>query len=281
MKDMKNDLTLVAAASGDTGLPLSERDRAWDAGAATQRLEKWASSDGSGDPDKIDFDKFGRGFFWQDEPDQAGAKIGDFKFPFADVIGGKLTAVWRGVTSGAQRLSSAKGVDVPAIQKKMAVYYSKAKSQYSDPKITPPWESGSHAVDGEALAAIRATLADHGADGVLGDDELRAVLLAVNAASELAASSKHRYAGNGGSCEICGEAPGNEDAHYRAVTASLEEFTFRSPPRARARRGKPPCASPASRLSTTGSSGTSTPTAAPGSLSRCRSGCSTTPRTSM
>lgn len=212
------------AATGDTGLPLSERDRAWDAGEATGRVKKWASSDGSGDPDKIDYGKLGRAYFWQDPAGDGGAKIGDFKLPFADVIGGKLTAVWRGVTAGAQRLSQTQGIDKGSVQKKMSAYYSNAAKAFDDPSIKPPWASGSASVDGERLAAVRTFLADNGAD-VIEDDELRAIILV---AESFASSSKHRYAGSGGKCAICGMAASNKEAHYAAetITASLENFTL-------------------------------------------------------
>lgn len=135
------DDILTAAASGDTGLPLSDRDRAWDAGEATGRLKKWASSDGSGDPDTIDYAKLARGYFWRDAAGDSSPAIGDLKLPFADIVGGTLTAVWRGVTAGAQRLSSTKGVDEGAVQKKMGAYYRKAAAQFKDDSIRPPWET--------------------------------------------------------------------------------------------------------------------------------------------
>ena len=172
---MRPEDILTAAAVGDTGLPLSERDRPWDAGAAGGRVKKWASSDGSGDPDKIDYKKLARAYFWQ-MPADGSVKIGDFKLPFADIVGGKLTAVFRGVTAGAARLSQTDGVDKGAVQKKMGAYYRKAASQYGDKSIKPPWASGNASTDGETLAAHHAYLADHGAD-VLDDDDIRAYAL--------------------------------------------------------------------------------------------------------
>lgn len=222
--NMPIDGGLSFAATGDTGLPLSERDRAWDAGEAGGRVKKWASSDGSGDPDKIDYGKLARAYFWQDPAGDGGPKIGDFKLPFADIIGGKLTAVWRGVTAGAQRLSQTQGIDKGAVQAKMSKYYGKAASQFDDPSIKPPWASGSASVDGERLAAVRTFLADNGAD-VIEDDELRAIILV---AESFSSNSKHRYAGSGGACKICGMAPSNKDAHFsvETITASLENFAL-------------------------------------------------------
>lgn len=176
------NMTDTLAATGDTGLPLSERDRAWDSGEATGRVKKWASSDGSGDADKIDYSKLARAYFWQDPAGDGGAKIGDFKLPFADIVGGKLTAIWRGITAGAQRLSQTQGIDKGAVQKKMSAYYSKASKAFDDPSIKPPWASGSASVDGERLATVRAYLADNGAD-IIDDDELRAIILVSEALS--------------------------------------------------------------------------------------------------
>jgi Phage Mu protein F like protein len=136
---VKEDRMRTFAASGDTGLPLSDRDTAWDAGEATGRVKKWASSDGSGDPSKIDYDKLGRAYFWRDAASADGPKIGDFKLPFADIIGGKLTAVWRGITAGAARLDQTEGIDRGAVKAKMRTYYSKAAKQYDDDSIKAPF----------------------------------------------------------------------------------------------------------------------------------------------
>lgn len=211
-------LDTAFAATGDTELPLSERDRAWDAGEATGRVKKWASSDGTGAPDKIDYPKLGRAYFWQDKPGESGPKLGDFHLPFADIIGGKLTAVWRGVTAGAQRLSQTQGIDAAAVEKKMGAYYAAAAAKFGDPSIKPPWATGSHAADGEALAAHRAFLADHGAD-VLDEDELRAYALLHERLTTLAMTGKHAYAGTGGPCAICGMAASNKDIHFAAAAA--------------------------------------------------------------
>src|SRR5437868_12455180 len=110
-------------ASGSTSLPLSDRDRTWDKAKAQASLSPA---------------QFADAHFWRDGP---ADQITSYKFPFAEVIDGKLTAVWGGVTAGAQRLSSAKGVDVDAIQSKMGAYYDKAEKQYNDDSIEPPWET--------------------------------------------------------------------------------------------------------------------------------------------
>lgn len=75
------------------------------------------------------------------------------------------------------------------------------------------------------LNAARAFLIEHDAEAAFGDDELRAVILTLEALG-FAAPSKHRYAGSGGDCKICGYAPSNKTYHYAAETVTLELEDF-------------------------------------------------------
>ena len=214
-RDGTAEIVDVFAASGDTGLPLSERDRAWDAPDATKRVAKWASSDGSGDKDKVDWGKYGKAFFAG-----SGTDFGGYKLPFADIIGGKLTAVWRGVTAAAARLNQTQGVDKAAVQGKIAGYYAAARKAYGDDSIQVPWAKKGASADGETLAAIHAYLADFGADGVLDDDDLRAHVLVDEFLRSRTATLKHQYAGAGKTCAVCGE-PHSDAAHYAAEGDAL------------------------------------------------------------
>lgn len=65
--------------------PLADPNRKWDGAAARARARKWASSDGSGDLDKVSLTKYGGVFFWHASSPK---KLGDFKFPYADIING-------------------------------------------------------------------------------------------------------------------------------------------------------------------------------------------------
>lgn len=130
-----------AAAFGD--LPLSDRKLAWDAGAADQRVRAWASSDDSGDKDKIDWPKYRTAFFWNDGTEGfASVKLG-----FADVIDGKLTAIWRGVAAAAGAMQGSRGgvmmpnADMSSVQGTVAKYYAKAAKDFSDDGIVPPWSA--------------------------------------------------------------------------------------------------------------------------------------------
>ncbi|MBI4474094.1 MAG: HK97 family phage prohead protease [Acidobacteria bacterium] len=122
-------------------LPLSERGRSWDAAVARRELAKYASSDGSGDKDTMDWRRYAGGFFWYD--DAAPENFESYKLPFAEVITGRLVAVWGGITAAAQRLTQTEGPtadEVKAIQGHIGSYYAKAAKQYDDDSIVAPWD---------------------------------------------------------------------------------------------------------------------------------------------
>jgi hypothetical protein len=127
-------------ADGSFGLPVADGNPAWDAGAATQRIEKWASSDGSGDTGKIDWSKFGQAFLYKD-PD-GGDKVGDYSLPVADVIDGRLQIVPKGVFAVAGRLNQ---TDIPAAAKESvkgkvrSLYAAIGKKQGR--KLPPPFDA--------------------------------------------------------------------------------------------------------------------------------------------
>jgi len=117
-------------------LPTAPEDRTWDAAAARARVAKWASSDGSGDKDTIDWAKYRKAFFWYDS--SAPDNFGSYKLPFADVVDGKLMAVWRGVAASMAALLGARGgVDIPEKDRKpvynhIVKYYKKFDKEPPD-----------------------------------------------------------------------------------------------------------------------------------------------------
>jgi len=154
---------LVAAASGSTSLPLGERDAKWDGPAAAQAVAKWASSDGSGDKDKVDWGKYGQAFLYKDTSDGPAEDFGKFKLGFAEPVDGKLVANWGGITAVAGVLQGARGgadigSDADAIKTRVEGLYEKAAKQYEDDKIEAPWK-------GDASAAAHTmAYAQHGPD---------------------------------------------------------------------------------------------------------------------
>lgn len=133
------DDSLTAAASGSTSLPLSDQDKPWDASAADKRVRDWAGADDAPNA------KYARAFFVKQGD---GSNFGDYKLGYADVVDGKLVAVWRGVTAVAGVLQGARGgvqglsdAETSSVKTKVAAYYAKAADQYDDDTIKVPWEA--------------------------------------------------------------------------------------------------------------------------------------------
>jgi len=131
--------TADRAGYGAEDLPIAARDKAWSAAAADKRVQKWA-----GGKDAMDWDKYGKAFFYCDESDKE--KLGSYKLQFADIVDGELTAIPRAIFAVAAVLQGARGgVDIPdadkeAIKDKVTAYYAKMAEKFSDEEIKPPFE---------------------------------------------------------------------------------------------------------------------------------------------
>lgn len=129
-------VTSVKAVVPFQDLPLADEGRAWDADAARARVARWASSDGSGAKDMIDWSKYRRAFLWYDA--ENAENFGAYKLPIADVIDGKLMAVPRAIFAAAAAVQGARGgvnipdSDIPAIKRNLERYYRKMDRE-------PPW----------------------------------------------------------------------------------------------------------------------------------------------
>ncbi len=112
-------------------LPLADRGREWDGDAAEKRLRRWADADD--EPNE----KYRDAHVWYDKENKDN--FGAYKLLIADVVGGKLTAIPRGVmAAGAVMQGSRGGVDLPKadidrVKSHLAKYYAKMED-------TPPWE---------------------------------------------------------------------------------------------------------------------------------------------
>lgn len=121
------EYSLVASASN---LPLASQDRAWNGPGAAGRMFD-AASDADGNINKS---TASRGFF---KVAGDGSKRGDYSLPFADIIGGTLTAVPRGIFAAAGALQGSRGVTIEgadSIKPKVAAYYHRLQ-------LKAPWES--------------------------------------------------------------------------------------------------------------------------------------------
>ncbi|WP_258724847.1 hypothetical protein [Cellulomonas sp. NS3] len=120
---------MAVTAFGD--LPLADRDREWDGAAAEKRVRAWAKADD--EPNE----RYRDAHVWYDA--DAKENFGSYKLLVADVVGGKLVAVPRGVFAAAAVMQGSRGgVDLPAkdvdrVKSHLAKYYAKLDE-------TAPWD---------------------------------------------------------------------------------------------------------------------------------------------
>ncbi|UZX16551.1 phage protease [Thermus sp. PS18] len=127
---------LVAKAVPFEEGPIYEGET-WDADAAVARVRRWASRDGSGDKETIDWEKYRKAFAWYDSGNPES--FGSYKLPHHDVVDGKLVVHKRGVYAAAAALQGARGgVDIPeseleAVRRHIARHYRQMGER-------APWE---------------------------------------------------------------------------------------------------------------------------------------------
>jgi HK97 family phage prohead protease len=142
MPMMDEAYPMMRAASGSMDLPIGSRDYAWSASDADKRVRDWANGD---------WNKYGQAFFYVN-PDKKG-QFGGYKLQFADIIGGTLTAIPRGIFAVAAVLNGSRGgVDIPAedvakIKAKVSDYYDKMATKFEDPSLVVPFEPRSMSHD--------------------------------------------------------------------------------------------------------------------------------------
>ena len=112
-------------------LPLADRDREWDGTAAEKRVRRWA--DAEDEPNQ----KYRDAHVWYDADKKENFTA--YKLLVADVIGGELKAVPRGVMAAGNVMQGSRGgVDLPKkdidrVKSHLAKYYKKMDED-------PPWE---------------------------------------------------------------------------------------------------------------------------------------------
>lgn len=113
--------------------PAAPEDEPWDADKAKENLAKYASKDGSGDKDTIDWDKYAEGFAWFDG--SAKEEFGSYKLPHHDTADGKLMVVWSGVKAAMEALMGSRGgTDIPeadydAVHSHLAKHYAQFEKE--------------------------------------------------------------------------------------------------------------------------------------------------------
>jgi 2'-5' RNA ligase len=95
---------LTASATGAVDLDVAPRDTDWDGDAAATRVFEWADGDTS---------KISQAFAYRDDAADPATKAA-YKLGYADVVGGTLTIIPKGVSAALGALNGARGgVDLP------------------------------------------------------------------------------------------------------------------------------------------------------------------------
>ena len=103
----KAEITDIKGVTLFKDLPLANAKGFWDREAAIERVQKFFDSESSS------LERYGDAFFWFDKAASDG--ICTYKFPFADVIDGKLVAVPCGILeAGVALCSGRKEADIPS-----------------------------------------------------------------------------------------------------------------------------------------------------------------------
>lgn len=132
---------LLAVVTGDTSLPLADRDTKWDGPEAAKRLVEWA-----GGRFKLDVSKMSKVFLYRDSTGSPKF-VGAWKFPIADVIGGQVKIVPRAVFTAAAVLRGSMGgtkipkADQGAMRGKINTLYKRMAKEFKDDKIRSPFEA--------------------------------------------------------------------------------------------------------------------------------------------
>lgn len=124
----------------DTGLPVADRNAAWDSGAAAKRVADYARTNGALDPAK-----YGKAFLYRDAGADA-ATAAAYKLGYADIVNGRLTIIPKGVFAVAGALQGARTpLQVPSAERaglRSAVerLYGRLASALKDDTIKAPWK---------------------------------------------------------------------------------------------------------------------------------------------
>jgi phage head maturation protease len=117
--------------------PTMDQGTAWSGSEAVNRMRKWASSDGSGSKEKMNWGKYKSGFVWFDDNNKEN--FGGYKMPHHDIADGTLKTHYRGCVAAAVVLSGGRGgVAIP--EGDMAGCKTHIATHYHQYDQKAPWE---------------------------------------------------------------------------------------------------------------------------------------------
>lgn len=151
------DTVAFGVLSANTGLPVAPATTTWDGPGAASRVATWAAKG-----DGIDAAKYARAFLYRDgDP----GNVGSYKLGYADVIGGDLKIVPKGVYAVAGALGGGRtplkvpDADMAGLKAAAGRLYSRLSSALNDPTIKAPWKASADDVWSLAAAGDVATFA--------------------------------------------------------------------------------------------------------------------------
>lgn len=132
---MLNEEYEEKSITGSKSFGLAPIEKDWDGSAAETKIKKWASSDGSGDKDKINWNKLGSAYVYKVAGEDEN--IGSYKFPFVDIIGDTPKIVFKALSAIIGAVNGARGgTKIPDADKKKV--YNFAASLYKKFEKEPP-----------------------------------------------------------------------------------------------------------------------------------------------
>lgn len=116
--------------------PIDNAD--WNRSHAVGRLRGWASEDGSGDYEKLDYPRFATAFAWVDPAAMNRGSVTGFRLPHHDVIGGVMRLSKQGLLAAARALMGGEhGIpneDLPGVQHHL-------EQHFVELNLDPPWRA--------------------------------------------------------------------------------------------------------------------------------------------
>jgi len=113
-----------------------DMEMAWSASDARAKAAMFASSDGSGDKDKIDWAKFSKFFTRYDEA--KADQLTSYHLQHHTVKDGKMVAVWKGVVAAMAALFGARGAKPYSSEDEKKKIYDHLVKHYKDADKEPP-----------------------------------------------------------------------------------------------------------------------------------------------
>lgn len=121
-------------------------DRKWDADGAEMRVRKWASVDGSGDKDKINWGQYKKAFVISSGEED----FDSYKFIHHDVINGELVTIPEGIKEIGSFIGESKNI-LGMSKEDLYRTRSHLDKHYEEIGEIPPWDEESNGADSPGL----------------------------------------------------------------------------------------------------------------------------------